>query len=89
MATPPRFTRSRDRVQSDFQQTKKWKSEVLILYSTVDSHLSGLHLSGGLDYPDTKFSRDSQLHVSFLALMVYYNNRCTCVLSHQKMATPL
>ena len=28
------------------------------------------------------------LHVSFLALVVY-NNRCTCVLSQQKMATPI
>ena len=53
---------------------------------TVDPHLSGLHLFGGSDYPDTKFFRDSHLHVSFLALVVY-NNRCTCVLSQQKMAT--
>ena len=54
---------------------------------TVDPHLSGLHLSDSLDYPDTTFSRDSHLHVSFLALVVY-NSRCTCVLSQQKMATP-
>ena len=28
-------------------------------HATVDPYLSGLHLYGGSDYPDTKFSRDS------------------------------
>ena len=35
---------------------------------TVDPHLSELHLSHGSDYLDTKFSRDSHLHVSFFGL---------------------
>ena len=55
---------------------------------TVDPHLYGFHSSDGSDYPDTKFSRNSHLRFSFLALVVY-NNRCTCVLSQQKMATPV
>ena len=46
-------------------------SLVLVHYiGTVDPHLSGLHLSGGSDYPDTKFSRDSHLRVSFLGAHV-------------------
>ena len=33
---------------------------------TVDPHLSGLHLSGGSDYPDTKFSG-----IAFCTLVIW------------------